>query len=126
MPRFWRLALLIAVLSSLAQLLLPWWVVVPVAFAVAAGWGATGGRAFLAGLLGVGLSWWLPALWLHTHGAARLADRLATLLPLGGSGWTLALVSGLVAGVVGGLAALSGAWVRQAARPRSPEGTSTL
>lgn len=124
MSRSWLLALLIFVLSSLAQLVLPWWVVVPVAFVAAAVRGATGGRVFLAGLLGVGLSWWLPALWLHTHGAARLTDRLATLLPLGGSGWTLALVGGLVVGVVGGLAALSGAWLRRAMQPRSPKATA--
>ncbi|RPD46240.1 hypothetical protein DNI29_14650 [Hymenobacter sediminis] len=119
MPRFWLSTLLMFVLASLAQFFLPWWVLVPVCFGVAAWSRLGGGRAFLAGLLGVGLSWWLPAAWFTTHGAERLASRLATLLPLGGNAWTLALVSGVVAGLVGGLAALSGAWARQALQPES-------
>ena len=123
MPRFWLSLLLIFVLASLAQLLLPWWVLVPLCFAVAAWSRLSGGRAFLAGLLGAALSWWLPAAWLATHGAGRLASRLATLLHLGGNAWTLVLVSGVVAGLVGGLAALSGTWARQALRPaRQPTG----
>ncbi|GGG45228.1 hypothetical protein [Hymenobacter glacieicola] len=124
MSRFWFLVLMIFVLSSLAQLLLPWWSVVPVCLLLAAWRGISGGRAFLAGLLGVGLSWWLPAAWLNTHGAGLLATKVATLLPLGGSGWALAAVSGLLAGLVGGLAALSGAWARQAGAPSSEKPTA--
>lgn len=90
----------------------------PVCFLLALWRGSPGGQAFLAGLLGAGLSWWIPATWLNLHGVERLAQRLATLLPLGGSSWVLVLVAGLLAGLVGGLAALSGAWVRQALAPR--------
>lgn len=109
------LLLLIFVLSSLAQLLLPWWVVLPLCLGLAAWRGASGRAAFLAGLLGVGLSWWLPATWLNLHGAGLLAGRVATLLPLGGNSGLLVLLSGLLAGLVGGLAALAGAWLRAAA-----------
>ncbi|UPL49298.1 hypothetical protein [Hymenobacter sublimis] len=125
MSRFWFLTFLLFVLCSLAQLVLPWWSIVPICCGVAAWRGGNGGRAFLAGLLGAGLSWWLPALWLHTHGAARLAARLATLLPLGGNGWTLVFVSGLLVGLVGGLAALSGAWTRQAVAPHAEQPSAT-
>lgn len=123
MKSFALLALSILLLSAPGQLLLPWWCVVPVCFLLAAWRGASGGRAFLAGLLGAGLSWWLPAVWLNMHGAERLAQRLATLLPLGGSAPLLVLLSGLIVGVVGGLAALSGAWTRQVLVPKaSPAG----
>jgi hypothetical protein len=118
MKPFALLALLILVLSVLGQLLLPWWIVVPICFLLAFWRGAPGGLAFLAGLVGAGLSWWIPAAWLNLHGVERLAQRLATLLPLGGSSWGLVLMAGLLVGLIGGLAALSGAWVRQALAPR--------
>ena len=116
MKSFLSLFLLIFVLASLAQLLLPWWVVLPLCLGLAAWRRAAAGAAFLAGLLGVALSWWLPAAWLNTHGAGLLATRLATLLPLGGNSWLLVLLGGLLAGLVGGLAALSGSWWRNAVR----------
>lgn len=116
--RFRWLFLLILACCALGQWLLPWWCIVPICFLLAAWRGNSGGRAFLAGLLGAGLSWWLPAVWLNLHGVERLAQRLATLLPLGGSSWALVLVAGLLAGLLGGLAALSGTWTRQALAPR--------
>ncbi|UYZ61996.1 hypothetical protein [Hymenobacter weizhouensis] len=118
MKGFLALTLLILLATAAAQFFLPWWSITPLCLALAAWRGGTGGRTFLAGLLGAGLPWWLGAAWLNTHGAGLLAGRLATLLPLGGNGWLLVLVTGLVAGLVGGLAALAGAWVRQAVAPR--------
>ncbi|TGE05408.1 hypothetical protein [Hymenobacter fodinae] len=111
-------SLLLLVFCALGQLLLPWWCIVPICFLLTALRGSSGGLAFLAGLFGAGLSWWLPAIWLNQHGVQRLAERLATLFPLGGSVGLLLLLSGLIAGLVGGLAALSGAWARQALAPR--------
>lgn len=114
------LTLLLLIGCSLAQLLLPWWSVVPICLGLAA-WRITSrGSAFLAGLLGAGLSWWLPAAWLNTHGAELLAARVATLLPLGGNPWLLVLLSGLLVGLAGGLAALSGALLRRALVPLQP------
>ncbi|MCA8832330.1 hypothetical protein [Hymenobacter pini] len=118
------LLLLICVGSALLQLVFPWWSVVPLCLALVAWFRVSGGGAFLAGLLGVGLSWWLPAAWLNTHGANLLAARVATLLPLGGQSWLLVLLSGVLAGLVGGLAALSGALVRRAAAPRNAAPTA--
>lgn len=112
MKPFLLLFLLIFLLSCLAQLWLPWWAVLPICLGLAAWRRAAAGAAFLAGLLGVALSWWLPAAWLNTHGAELLAARLATLLPLGGNSWLLVLLGGLLAGLAGGLAALSGAWLK--------------
>ncbi|QJX47010.1 hypothetical protein HMJ29_08715 [Hymenobacter taeanensis] len=118
------LTLLMLIVCALGQLLLPWWCIVPICFLLAAWRGASGGLAFLAGLLGAGLSWWIPAVWLNMHGVERLAQRLATLLPLGGNAALLVLLSGLIAGLVGGLAALSGAWFRQVRAPKAtPVGT---
>jgi hypothetical protein len=63
------------------------------------------------------LSWLLPAAWLSYQNDGLLAHRVAQLLPLGGSVPALVLLTSLVAGLVGGLAALAGVWLRQAFRP---------
>ena len=112
------LFLLILLLAAVAPVFLPWWSVVPVALGVAFGVGRTGGKAFLAGFFGVGLGWLTLALWFYFRNNGLLAGRVAQLLPLSGSGLLLALVAAAVGGLVGGLAALSGCWLRQALLPR--------
>ncbi|GAA4002784.1 hypothetical protein GCM10022408_12810 [Hymenobacter fastidiosus] len=112
-----RLFLVILLVAAGAQLLLPWWSITPVAFLAGATLGRPGGRVFLAGFAGIGLGWLLLASWQQVQGAGRLSHRVAQLLPLGGQGWLLVLVTALIGGLVGGLAALAGYWLRQAARP---------
>ncbi len=117
----WFLLLLVFFLAVVAQLLLPWWSLAVVAFLVGLVLARSGKAAFLAGFVGAGLSWLLPALWLNTRNDGLLASRVAQLLPLGGSVPLLLLVTVLVAGLAGGLAALAGAWLRAALRPASPQ-----
>jgi hypothetical protein len=113
------LLLLILVLSAAVQLDLPWWSLAAVAFGVGFVMAPSGGAAFGAGFGGAALSWLLPAAWLAYQNEGLLAHRVAQLLPLGGSPVALVAVTGVVAGLVGGLAALSGTWLRQAVRPVS-------
>ncbi|TGE20497.1 hypothetical protein E5K00_21105 [Hymenobacter aquaticus] len=112
-----RLFLLIFVLSALAQVFLPWWSLVPVSLGVAFVLARHGGRAFLAGFAGVGLGWLLLAAWWTVQNDGLLAHRVAQLLPLGGNGWALVLLTAVLGGLAGGLAALAGAWLRQAVAP---------
>jgi hypothetical protein len=114
-----RLFALILVLAFLAQLFLPWWVIAPLCFILAAGLGGPAGRAFGAGFMGIGLGWLLTAAWLNAKSASILSHRVAQLLPLGGNGWVLVLVTAVLGGLVGGLAALAGSWARQAAAPKA-------
>ena len=110
----WLLLLLILLLASAAQLILPWWSLAAVAFALGLGLAATSRAAFGAGFGGAGLSWLLPAAWLSHQNDGLLAHRVAQLLSLGGSAAALVVVTGVVAGLVGGLAALAGVWLREA------------
>ena len=116
----WVLMLLVFVLGSSLQLVLPWWSLPAVAFGVGLALAPSGGAAFGAGFGGAALSWLLPAAWLAYQNQGLLAHRVAQLLPLGGSTPALVAVAGLVAGLSGGLAALAGAWLRLALRPRAP------
>lgn len=116
----WVLLLLTLLLATAAQLVLPWWSLAVVAFAVGLGLAPTGRTAFVAGAGGAALSWLLPAAWLTHQNGGLLAHRMAQLLPLGGSASALVAVAGLVAGLVGGLAAVTGAWFSAALRPAGP------
>ena len=110
----WVLLLLILMLSTVLQRSLPWWIMAVVAFALCFGQARSGKEAFWAGFGGAGLSWLLPAAWLAYQNNGLLAHRVAQLLPLDGSAPALVIVTGLIAGLVGGLAGLAGAWLRAA------------
>lgn len=114
MKSFLLLFLLILGLGALLQSLLPWWIITPLCFGLAAVLARSGGAAFGAGFLGIGLGWLVLAGWLNIQNHGLLAHRVAQLLPLGGNPWLLALVTAVVGGLVGGVAALAGAWARQA------------
>ncbi|MDB5233537.1 MAG: hypothetical protein JWR44_530 [Hymenobacter sp.] len=114
----WVLLFLILALSAVLQLVFPWWSLAVGAFAVGFGLAQSGKQVFWAGFGGTGLSWLLPAAWLSYQNNGLLAHRMAQLLPLGGSATALVVVAAIVAGLVGGLAALAGVWLRQALQPR--------
>ena len=116
----WLLPILILVLSSAAQLDLPWWSLAVVTFGVGLALAPTGKVGFWAGFAGTALSWLLPAAWLSYQNQGLLAHRVAQLLPLGGSAGALVLLTGTVAGLVGGLAGLAGVWLRLAFGPAAP------
>ena len=113
----WLLPILIFVLATAVQLDAPWWSMAVVAFIVGLVIAPTGRVAFWAGFVGAGLSWLVPAVWLSYQNDSLLARRVAQLLPLGGSAVALVIVTALIAGLVGGLAALAGVWLRVAFRP---------
>ncbi|QIL76290.1 hypothetical protein [Hymenobacter sp. HDW8] len=109
-----RLFLLILIVATAAQLVLPWWSITPIALVLAFVLGRRGWGAFLAGFAGVGLGWLALASWLNIQNEGHLSHRVAELIPLGGNGWLLVLVTAVLGGLVGGLAALAGVWLRQA------------
>jgi len=113
----WVLALLLAVFAAILQIGLPWWSIAVLAFAMGFGLAQSGRAGFLAGFVGLGLSWLVPAAWLAFENNGLLAHRMAQLLPLGGSVPVLVLVTTLIIGLVGGLAGLAGRWLREAVTP---------
>ncbi|TGE26413.1 hypothetical protein [Hymenobacter metallicola] len=112
-----RLLLVILILSAVAQLFLPWWIIMPISFGAAFLLERHGGRAFLAGFNGVGIGWFALAAWHTSNNDGLLAHRVAQLLPLGGHGWALVVLTAVLSGLVGGLGALAGTWLRQAVAP---------
>lgn len=106
------LFLLIAILSLILQFFLPWWIIAIIAFG-AAYWKASSGKiAFLSGFLAILTLWTIMSAFIHIRTGGVLSDRIAALFFLP-SPLLLIIVTALIGGLVGGMAALSGFFARQ-------------
>lgn len=104
--------LLTILLAFVAGLYLPWWGIAIAAFVAALLVHQSAGKSFLAGLVGLWLLWSGLAWWMDAANDSILSSRVVKLLPLpDGSIW-LVLFTGLVAGLVGGMAALTAHFLR--------------
>lgn len=107
------LFLLIFILSLVAQFFLPWWIIAPVAFGLAFWKARTARKAFAAGFAGIALGWLGYSLFIHLRTEGILTERIAHVLPLHNS-LLLMLVTVLIGGLTGGMAALAGYYCRDA------------
>jgi hypothetical protein len=105
--------ILIALLSFAAGLYLPWWSLAIAAFAVALLIPLKPWLSWLSGFLGVFLLWGVLATWIDMKNQHILSQKMAQLLPVGGSMFLLILLTALVGGIVAGCAALTGAYARK-------------
>ncbi|WP_395803416.1 hypothetical protein [Daejeonella sp.] len=111
------LFLLIAIVSLILQLFLPWWIIAPVAFSLAA-WNAHSAKnAFISGFLAIFVIWIIAGL-VHTIPNENiLANRVANMLTLPSSSlsWLIVLViSGVIGGLAAGFSALAGLYAKEA------------
>ena len=109
--RFFLAVLLIALLSSIIEFILPWWSVAIVAFAVSLIFSQPGDKSFLMGFAGVGLCWLIFAFTRDMLNDHILATRMATLFKLPGHGLFI-LLTVLIGGLVGGLSSWAGALMK--------------
>jgi len=116
--RFLLATLLIATLGFLAGLFLPWWSIAIIAFAVTLLIRQKIIYGFLAGFLGIFLLWAAVATWIDISNQHILSQKIAKLLPLGGSSIVLVLVTAFVGGLVGGFAGMAGSSLRPASHIR--------
>lgn len=104
--------ILTMILSFISGLLLPWWGIAIAAFIVGLIIPQGTGRSFLAGFLAVLLLWSGLATWISIRNDGVLAGKMALILPLGGNTFLLLLVTGIVGGIIGGFAAMTGSFLR--------------
>ena len=97
----------IAIAGFVVQLFLPWWSLAIVAFLIGISTDLNKFKIFLSGLVGSALVWGLYAFYIHTSSEALLSNKMAAIFGLS-QAWALVLISATVAGIVGGMAALSG------------------
>ncbi|WP_428330531.1 hypothetical protein [Mucilaginibacter sp.] len=107
------LFLIILILSFASGYFLPWWVVAIAAFLSAFIIGKTSGQSFLSGFSAVFIGWTVLALFKSIPNDHMLAKKVATLFQL--PNWILLLlITAIIGGVIGGMAALSGVLLRRA------------
>ena len=114
--KFLTATFLTALLAFISGLFLPWWGMAITSLLVAVLIHQKAGKAFLAGLLGVFLLWAGLAWWIDMKNNGVLSTKIASILPLGGNTLVLIAVTGLIGGLVAGLAALSGSFLRSTSK----------
>ena len=110
--RFLSALLLTALCSFVAGLYLPWWSLAVMAFLVALLVHQRAGKAFLAAFIALFLLWGGLALWIDVRNTGILSARIGALLGIGTNTLLLVLITGLIAALVAGFAALSGSYLR--------------
>ncbi len=114
--KFLTATFLTALLAFISGLFLAWWGMAITSLLVAVLIHQKAGKAFLAGLLGVFLLWAGLAWWIDMKNNGVLSTKIASILPLGGNSLVLIAVTGLIGGLVAGLAALSGSFLRSTSK----------
>lgn len=101
------LFLLILVVAFILQFFLPWWSIALLAFVISAWRSRSHWQAFGAGFGGIAVGWLFLSTFIHVRTEGILSGKVATLFSLPHSG-LLFLITALVGGLVGGLAAWAG------------------
>jgi len=114
--KFFVSIILTALLAFISGLFLPWWGIAVTSLLVAVLVHQKAGKAFLAGFLGVFLLWAGLAWWIDMKNNGVLSKKIASILPLGGNAIVLILVTGIIGGLVAGLAATSGSFLRSSGK----------
>lgn len=102
-----------ALLSYAAGFFFPWWSIAIAAFIVSALIPQKPFIAFLSGFLALFLLWGGLAFFMDMKNEHILSGKIAEILFKTPSGSLLILVTGVVGGLVAGLAALTGSFVRK-------------
>ena len=110
---------IIFILTLITSYVLPWWAVAVIAFAAAIYAGIKPGQAFWSGFGAVFCAWVIMALFKSIPNNHMLATRVAALFQL--PHWSILLgITALIGGLVGGIAALSGYYVKRVFEREAP------
>ena len=115
--KFFLQILIVMVLAFLLEVFLPWWAVALAGALSGVIVGGSAFRSFLAGFVGVFILWSFAATRLMDAHDTVLADRIGALLPGAPDGYGVAMLSGLIGGLVAAFAAATGARLRTSLRP---------
>ena len=104
---------LIALLSFAACIYFPWWSIAIIAFVVAVLIPQNAGTSFLTGFIALFLLWGILSFWMSSSNDDILAHRISLLIFKIDSPYLLMIVTALIGGLVAGIAALSGSYLRR-------------
>lgn len=110
--------LLTGFLSFAWALFFPWWIIAVVAFLVAAVVDQKPLLAFLSAFIALFLLWGGQSFLIDQKNQHLLSSKIANILPLGGSYIAVIVVTAFIAALIGGVAALSGSYLRTPAKTK--------
>jgi hypothetical protein len=113
MIKYFISILLTALLAFISGLYLPWWGIAIAAFIVGVLIPQKPFYSFLSGFIGVFLLWEILAWRIDTRNNGILSQKIAQILPLGGSTVLLILITSLVGALVGGMAAWAASYIQK-------------
>ncbi|MCG3167623.1 MAG: hypothetical protein POELPBGB_03417 [Bacteroidia bacterium] len=99
---------LIAGISFGLQFILPWWIIVIVAFAIELLFGGKTSLSFFSGFYGVFIYWFMYAGIIDFQNGFLLSKKIALLFHLPQMPLIVALVTALLGGIIGGMGSLTG------------------
>lgn len=111
------LFILILLISLVAQFFLPWWVIAPIAFGLAARTNENGKKSFWNAFFAIFILWACMALLRSLPNENLLANRVAEMLSLPAASYNwliLVFISGIIGGLVAGVSAFAGFQFRKA------------
>lgn len=112
-----KMFILLVIVTFIAQLILPWWIILPITFLVSFYFNKKPWRSFIIGFTALFLLWTFYSFYLSWMNDHLLANRIGLLLGLAKSNinwlWVV-LLSGLPAAIIAGLAGLAGQYTRKA------------
>ncbi|NGP75378.1 hypothetical protein G3570_01950 [Balneolaceae bacterium YR4-1] len=101
------LIILVALLSWVLGLFLPWWSLAIPCVLLGAWLGKSGGRSFIYGFLGIALLWLIQSLFIHIGNAGVLTSRIGELLSLPDPILVI-VISIIIGGLAGGMSTMTG------------------
>jgi hypothetical protein len=104
--------ILIALVAFVCGLYLPWWTIAVAAFLVALIIPQFPWKAFMSGFAAIFVLWATLAWWKDLKNDGILATKMAEVFSLPANSLMMVLMTALVGGLIGGFAALSGAYLR--------------
>ena len=90
----------------------PWWGFILISFLVALLIHQIPAKAFASGFLGMLLAWGIMAWWIDWQNGSLLSKQIASIFPLQGSAAAILMLTGIVGGLLGGMAGLTGSYLR--------------
>jgi hypothetical protein len=99
--------ILTALLSFAGALFFPWWIIAVAAFIVALIIQQKAVPSFFAAFLALFILWGVQSSLIDAKNEHLLANKVASILPLGGSYIAIIIVAALIGGLVAGLSALT-------------------
>ena len=113
MRKYFISILLTALLAFVSGLYLPWWGIAIVTFMVSILIPQKPFYSFLSGFIGIFILWEILSWWIDYKNNGILSQKIAQILPLGGSSVLLILITSLIGALIGGFAALAGSYLRK-------------